>query len=62
MRIEKSDFTSFVGRLIILNGSLGKSPGHPPAQHSSSGHGTTFEPLLIPQNCVFLGSLTSEYA
>jgi hypothetical protein len=46
---------------MILNGSFGKSPGHPPAQQSD-GHGRTLGPLRTPQNWYFLVSVTSEYA
>jgi hypothetical protein len=49
------------GLSMILNGSFGKSPGHPPAQQSE-GHGRTLEPLRTPQNWYFLVSVTSEYA
>jgi hypothetical protein len=47
------------GRLMILNGCLGILPGHPPAQHPF-GHGMTLGPFRTPQNCSFLGFLTSS--
>jgi hypothetical protein len=52
------------GRSMILKGSLGTKsgvcPGHPPAQHVLSGHGTTCGPRLTPQNWDFFGSATSS--